>query len=137
MGAAAAAPARPSQRVRILLVEDNPDVATATSGMLEELGYDVLHASDVAAARSALARDPIDVVLSDIVMPGGANGLDLARDVRRERGSLPIVLATGYSDQAQAAADEGFAILRKPYGMNDLHDALNATLGRAARPQVA
>ena len=104
--------------------------------MLEELGFDVLHVADVAAARSALACEPVDVVLSDIVMPGSANGLDLAREVRRERGSLPVVLATGYSDQAQAAADEGFAILRKPYGMSDLHDALTAALGGAATPQV-
>ena len=70
-------------------------------------------------------------------MPEGANGLDLAREVRRERGSLPVVHVTGYSDQAQAAADEGFAILRKPYGMSDLHEALAAALGGAARPGVA
>jgi two-component system NtrC family sensor kinase len=76
------------------------------------------------------------VVLTDIVMPGGANGLDLAREVR-QRGSLPVVLATGYSDQAQAAANEGFAILRKPYSMNGLHDALRAALGPVDRPKVA
>ena len=57
--------------------------------------------------------------------------------MRRERGSLPIVLATGYSEQAQAAAAGGFAILRKPYGMSDLHQAFNAALGAAARPRVA
>ena len=132
-----AAAARLSQRVRILLVEDNPDVAAATRAAARGAGLRRLHAADVAAARSALAREPVDVVLSDIVMPGGANGLDLAREVRRERGSLPVVLATGYSDQAQAAADEGFAILRKPYSMSDLHDALTAALGGAATPQVA
>jgi two-component system NtrC family sensor kinase len=55
----------------------------------------------------------------------------------RQRGSLPVVLATGYSDQAQAAANEGFAILRKPYSMNSLHDALRAALGPAERPKVA
>ena len=51
------------------------------------------------------------------------NGLDLAREVR-QRQSLPVVLATGYSDQAQAAANEGFSILRKPYSMSGLNDAL-------------
>ena len=136
-GAAVPSPSRLSHRVRVLMVEDHPDVAAVTRSLLEELGYDVLHAPDVAAARSALAREPVDVVLSDIVMPGGANGLHLAREMRRERGSPPVVLATGYSDQAQAAADEGFAILRKPYGMSDLRDALTAALGGAARPQVA
>ncbi len=131
--AAAPSPARLSHRLRVLMLEDHPDVAVVTRELLEELGYDVLHAADVAAARFALSREPVDVVLSDIVMPGGVNGLDFAREVRRERGSLPVVLATGYSEQARVAADEGFAILRKPYGMSDLHEALTAALGGAAR----
>jgi two-component system NtrC family sensor kinase len=53
------------------------------------------------------------VVLTDIIMPGNANGLDLAREVR-QRQSLPVVLATGYSDQAQAAANEGFPFCASP-----------------------
>jgi two-component system NtrC family sensor kinase len=129
-------PARLSERVRVLLVEDNAAVAEVTRELLAELGYDVVHAQDVAAARAALECEAVDVVLSDIVMPGGANGLDLAREVRR-RGGLPVVLATGYSDQAQAAANEGFAILRKPYSMNGLHDALREALGPVERPKVA
>jgi two-component system NtrC family sensor kinase len=134
--AAPPSPARLSERVRVLLVEDNPDVAEVARLLLEELGYDVVHAADVAAARAALARESIDVVLTDIVMPGGANGLDLAREVR-QRDSLPVVLATGYSDHAQAAANEGFAILRKPYSMSGLHDALREALGPAEKPKVA
>ncbi len=133
---AAAPPARLSERVRVLLVEDNPAVAEVTRDLLAELGYDVVHAADVAAARAALERESVDVVLSDIVMPGGAKGLDLAREVR-QRGGPPVVLATGYSDQAQAAANEGFAILRKPYSMNGLHDALREALGPVERPKVA
>ena len=120
----------------MLLVEDNPDVAEVARLLLEELGYDVIHAANVAAAREALARGSIDVVLSDIVMPGGADGLDLAREVR-QRQSLPVVLATGYSDQAQAAANEGFAILRKPYSMSGLNDALREALGAAAKAKLA
>ena len=133
---AAAPPAQLSERMRVLLVEDNPAVAEVTRELLAELGYDVVHAPDVAAARAALERETVDVVLSDIVMPGGANGLDLAREIR-QRGGLPVVLATGYSDQAQAAANEGFAILRKPYSMNGLHDALREALGPVERPKVA
>ena len=129
-------PAQPGARARVLLVEDNPNVAAVALLLLEELGYDVVHAADVAAAREALARGAIDVVLTDIVMPGSANGLDLAREAR-QRGSLPVVLATGYSDQAQAAADEGFTILRKPYSMNGLDDALRAALGGVATAKVA
>ena len=130
------APAQLNARARVLLVEDNPDVAEVARLLLEELGYDVVHAADVAAAREALARASIDVVLTDIVMPGDANGLDLAREVR-QRESLPVVLATGYSDQAQAAANEGFSILRKPYSMSGLNDALREALGAAATAKVA
>ena len=71
------------------------------------------------------------MVLTDIILPGDANGLDLAREVR-QRQSLPVVLATGYSDHAQAAANEGFTILRKPYSMSGLNDALHEALGAAA-----
>ena len=129
-------PAQRSQRLRVLLVEDNADVAEVARLLLEELGYDVVHAADVAAAREALDRGSIEVVLSDIVMLGGANGLDLAREIR-QRGSLPVVLATGYSDQAQVAAYEGFAILRKPYSMSGLNDALREALGAATTAKVA
>jgi two-component system NtrC family sensor kinase len=125
---------RVDRRQRVLLVEDNPDVAEVTKALLDELGYGVLHACDVAAALAALDREPVDVVLSDIVMPGGADGLDLAREIRR-RGSLPIVLATGYSDKVKAAADDGFSILRKPYDAERLQAALSAAMtGRAPRP---
>ncbi|WP_170303682.1 hybrid sensor histidine kinase/response regulator [Reyranella soli] len=134
--AATQPPTPPSERARVLLVEDNPDVAEVARLLLEELGYDVVHAAHVAAAREALARGSIDVVLTDIVMPGSANGLDLAREVR-QRGSLAVVLATGYSDQAQAAANEGFTILRKPYSMSGLHDALREALGGVATANVA
>lgn len=57
--------------------------------------------------------------------------------MRRERGSLPVVLATGYSEQARLAADEGFAILREAYGMRDLDECVDRSAGRAARPRIA
>ncbi|MFZ5783480.1 MAG: ATP-binding protein [Pseudomonadota bacterium] len=112
---------------RVLLVEDNPAVAEVTRALLEELGYRVRPAANVADARLALDREQVDVVLSDIVMPGGADGLDLAREVRG-RSRLPVVLASGYSEKAQQAADEGFALLRKPYDSASLDAALTAAL---------
>lgn len=114
-------------RGRVLAVEDNLDVAEVTRSFLEELGYTVIHAPDVATAKALLSRPDADIslVFSDIVMPGDLNGLDLARTVRKEHGAkLPVLLATGYSDVAQAAADEGFAILRKPFDMRQLREAL-------------
>ena len=136
------ATAEPSQRGEgrgcVLLVEDNPDVAEITKGHLEELGFMVIHAPDATSARELLRRaDPaIDLVFSDIVMPGELNGLDLARAVRQEHGlRVPVLLATGYSDVAQAAANEGFPILRKPYATQQLRDALSKAL-RATRLKV-
>jgi PAS domain S-box-containing protein len=108
----------------VLLVEDNPDVASASTGLLEELGYAVRWASDVETALSELAVNGIDLVLSDIVMPGEMDGLALARILKQRHPSLPILLATGYSDAARNA-DAEFPILRKPYQIHELNEALS------------
>jgi PAS domain S-box-containing protein len=108
----------------VLLVEDNPDVATASTGLLEELGYSVRWASDVDAALREIAADGIDLVLSDIVMPGNMDGLALARLLKQRHPGLPILLATGYSEAARNAAAE-FPILRKPYQIHELNEALS------------
>lgn len=126
-GLMAEAPRERQKQWRVLLVEDNSAVAEVTRGLLTELGHSVRVACDVASARVVLINGvkEIDIVLSDIVMPGGASGLDLAREIRREQGdAVRVILATGYSDQAQAAANEGFPILRKPYDINALRSAL-------------
>jgi PAS domain S-box-containing protein len=108
----------------VLLVEDNPDVANASTGLLEELGYAVRWASDVDTALSEIAANSIDLVLSDIVMPGKMDGLALARVLKQRHPGLPILLATGYSEAAQNAAAE-FPILRKPYQIHELNEALS------------
>jgi PAS domain S-box-containing protein len=107
----------------VLLVEDNPDVATATTGLLEQLGYTVRWAPSADEALQEIKRNGVDVVLSDIVMPGRVDGLGLARMIRQTHPRLPILLATGYSEAAQSVRAE-FPILRKPYGMDDLSRAL-------------
>src|ERR1700722_10373212 len=108
----------------VLLVEDNPEVAIASTGLLEELGYAVRWASDVDSALSEIAADGIDLVLSDIVMPGKMDGLALARILKKKHPGLPILLASGYSEAAQNAAAE-FPILRKPYQIHELNEALS------------
>ncbi|HEX2724509.1 MAG TPA: ATP-binding protein, partial [Beijerinckiaceae bacterium] len=130
-----APPRRSEDRGRVLVVEDNIDVAEVTKSHLEELGYRVIHATDAAAAIRMLGQEhnDIDLVFSDIVMPGNLNGLDFVRAVRKEYGTkLPVLLATGYSDVAQAAADEGFPILRKPFDMRQLREGV-ATAIRSTR----
>jgi PAS domain S-box-containing protein len=107
----------------VLLVEDNPDVAIASTGLLEQLGYSVRWATDAEGALREMAADGIDLVLSDIVMPGAMDGLALARALKRKHPGLPILLASGYSDAAQNARAE-FPILRKPYQIHELNEAL-------------
>jgi PAS domain S-box-containing protein len=108
----------------VLLVEDNPDVATASTGLLEQLGYSVRWVSDAEMALKEIAKDGIDLVLSDIVMPGKLDGLGLARAIRMKHPGLPILLATGYSEAAQSAQAD-FPILRKPYQIHELSRALS------------
>ena len=107
----------------VLLVEDNPDVAGASTGLLEQLGYSVRWAPNAEAALEEIEHDGIDLVFSDIVMPGRIDGLGLARIVRRRFPNLPILLATGYSDAAQTALSD-FPILRKPYRVHELSQAI-------------
>jgi two-component system NtrC family sensor kinase len=112
---------------KVLLVEDNEDVAEVTKGLLEELGFSVERIADAETALRRLqsADRKYELLLSDIVMPGSINGLELARRARSLVGEqFPIVLATGYSAQAQAASEDGFVLLRKPYGMSDLRAAV-------------
>jgi PAS domain S-box-containing protein len=108
----------------ILLVEDNPDVATASAGLLEQLGYTVRWVSNAEAALAEIEADGIDLVFSDIVMPGKMDGLTLAQTIRGRYPRLPILLATGYSDTLRRTS-LGFQILRKPYEIHELSQALS------------
>jgi CheY-like chemotaxis protein len=108
---------------RVLLVEDNPEVAQVTNGLLERLGCRVETVRNADAALQALEDGTYDLVLSDIVMAGAKNGLDLARMIRDQRPHLPVILATGYSEAAGDAGAE-FTLLRKPYDAGDLNRAL-------------
>ena len=107
----------------VLLVEDNPEVASVSCSLLEQLGYTVRRVSDAETALREVERDGIDLVFSDIVMPGKMDGLGLARRLKEIRPDLPILLATGYSDAA-ANARGNFPILRKPYEIHELSRAI-------------
>ena len=79
--------------------------------------------SDAEAALRAIECNDIDLVFSDIVMPGRIDGLNLARILREKRPDLPILLATGYSDAAAGVRGD-FPILRKPYEIHELSEAI-------------
>ena len=109
----------------MLLVEDNPDVASVSASLLEQLGYTVRRVPDADTALREIERNSFDLVFSDIVMPGGMDGLALARRLRELRPELPILLATGYSDAAAHVRGD-FPILRKPYEIHQLSQAISS-----------
>ena len=120
--------ARPHQC--ILLVEDDGEVAALVADMLRSIGYEVLHVASAAAALGALANGRrVDLVFSDIMMPGGTNGVELAGEVRRRRADLPILLTSGFSEAVRKDADAlGIPVLSKPYGLQELQVAVQAQL---------
>jgi two-component system, NtrC family, sensor kinase len=108
----------------VLIVEDNSDVAIVAADYLEQYGCKVVRAASAEAAIDTLnKRRDIDLVLSDIVMPG-MSGLELGRLVREYHPEIRVVLASGYSDTAAVATEEGFALIRKPYSPEALSRAL-------------
>ena len=117
---------------QVLLVEDDEEVAALTAEMVRQLGYGTMRVGSAEAALGALSNGRrIDVVLSDVMMPGAMNGLDLAREVRRRRPGLPILLASGYAASTRAEAGaEGIVLLDKPYRLDELAAALAKVQGQ-------
>jgi CheY-like chemotaxis protein len=110
-------------RQTILVVEDEPDVLDVVSLALVDSGYDTLTARDGTEAMALLAGDQaVDLLLSDIVMPDGPSGVELAQAARQLRPGLRVLLTTGYArdDLASHAGIEAYEVLRKPYRPDDL-----------------
>jgi len=121
----------------VLVVEDNAEVAEVGRAYFEQLGYQVSHAASAQAAIEVLERGgEIDLVFSDILMPGGMNGLELADTLRRRSPQIAVLLTTGYSSSAQDAVRRGFEVLQKPYDIATLQRALRGARG-APGQQVA
>jgi two-component system NtrC family sensor kinase len=123
-------PSADLERRRVLLVEDNPDVATVAADYLEQCGCSVIKAGNAESAVATLnQRKDIDLVFSDIAMPG-MSGLELGRLVRDHHPEIPVVLASGYSDKAARAVEEGFLLLEKPYSLEAMQRSLSAVVIR-------
>jgi two-component system NtrC family sensor kinase len=119
---------------RILLVEDNPQVAEVTAQMLSAMGFRVEVTDRAQKALELLdtAVPGIDLLLTDVVMPEALNGVDLAVRVRERFPSLPIILTSGYNEIV-VPAGVAFPILRKPVPYDDLYRAIRASLERAGK----
>jgi len=116
-----------------LLVEDDAEVAALTGEMLNELGFAVVQAASPAAALGALANGRrVDVVFSDIMMPGAMSGLELGREIRRRHPDLRVVLTTGYSESAAGMSSGEFPLILKPYSL----EALSLALGTGGDSQA-
>ncbi|MBI1684148.1 PAS domain-containing protein [Caulobacter hibisci] len=115
----------------VLLVEDDDEVAALVCEMLRELGYVVTRVSGAESALGAMANDrAIDLVFSDIMMPGAMNGVQLAQEIRRRRPGLPVLLTSGYAEAAIRETEiEGVAVLPKPYDIDTLARRLLDLLG--------
>jgi PAS domain S-box-containing protein len=106
----------------VLVVDDSADVAEVTSSLFEHLGYDTIYRESAEAALELLEDGTkIDLVFSDIVMPGTIDGIGLAREIRSRYPELPVVLTTGYSDAAKAVPPN-LRILRKPFDADTLRE---------------
>jgi len=120
----------PKGERRILLVEDNDEVAELAGQMLEGLGFTVRRAESAPSALAQLENGhAADLVFSDVVMPGGMSGIELARELARRRPGLPVVLTSGFSDGQRDGDAEGLRLLRKPYRLDELEAALAAAFG--------
>ncbi|MBB3174618.1 PAS domain S-box-containing protein [Endobacter medicaginis] len=108
----------------ILLVEDQPDVGDYAEEVLAGLGYTVLRAGNAQQALERLEAVPgIELLFTDLIMPGGMNGVMLAREARRRRPGLRVLLTTGYAESSIERVDAGgqaFDLIEKPYKGRDL-----------------
>jgi CheY-like chemotaxis protein len=117
----------------ILVVEDDVDVLGIAVEALSDLGYRVLTAMDAREALTVLRSDePIDLMFSDVFMPGGMNGAQLALEARRIRPLLKVLLTSGYTAAALAGEHglpENLEMLGKPYRRDDLANKLRLVIG--------
>jgi signal transduction histidine kinase len=118
---------RPARSYRILVVDDDPAVATGTVAMLDDLGHCAIESGSAEEALRLLESDPgIEVVITDHAMPG-MTGTELAARVRKRWPSLPIAIATGYAELPPGGSID-LPHLLKPYGQKELASLLSSLL---------
>jgi PAS domain S-box-containing protein len=123
------------RNVAVLAVEDDPDVLATTVSMLRGLGYRAIGATNGPSALAALEHaGHIDVLFTDMIMPEGMSGPELARQARNLRPDLKVVYTSGYTENAvpaDRAGNEDITLIRKPYSQDDLAAAMNRVIAQA------
>jgi len=109
-----------------MVVDDDPHVRTIVAEFLDGSGYHVLEAGDAREALRLLGdSEAVDLIITDVRMPG-ISGLELAETARRARADLKVILISGYFVSRQV----GHRVLKKPFRMQELADAVRDELGR-------
>lgn len=111
----------------ILVVEDNPDVKSVAVTLLEQLNYRTVAVDNAKSALNLLATGtPIDLVFTDVMLPGDLDGVALAQAISKKHPRVPVLLTSGYAKAL--AARHGLPILRKPYQLSALAEAIRSSL---------
>lgn len=105
---------------RVLLVDDDDGVRSVTADSLETLGFEVVEAEDAKSALAHLDGATFDLLISDIMMPGGMDGIALARQARARWPDMPALLISGYSPSVQQAMTGGWQVIAKPFTIETL-----------------
>jgi CheY-like chemotaxis protein len=121
-----------SQKIgTVLVTEDDPDVLCVSVETVRLLGYEVYSAANASEALTILRRQtPIDILFTDVVMPNGMDGIQLAHEARKMRPGLRVLLSSGYS--RLDAKDENIEFITKPYQLPELARHLSALLQKPA-----
>jgi len=118
----------PGSGETVLVVEDNPDVKAVAVTLLEQLNYRTVAVDNATDALDLLADGaPIDLVFTDVMLPGDVDGLALAETINKRHPHLPVLLTSGYAKAL--SSQHGLSILRKPYQISALAEAIRSTLG--------
>ena len=121
----------PRGRETILAVEDNPDLRRVVARQLSELGYRVLLGEDGPAALKLLETEPVDLLFTDVVMPGGMSGYELARAACERHSNIKTLLTSGFPEVKVTGKDLSTAqirLLSKPYRKDELAHTLREVL---------
>jgi CheY-like chemotaxis protein len=131
---------RPGESRTVLIVDDEIIIATSTALALNEAGFATVIAASGEQAKQVLASEPpVDVLFTDLILPQGPNGLDLARFARERRSDIRVVIASGHITKAvsRLGEDEDFATISKPYSGEQAIAAVTSVLASGVEPKPA